>query len=493
MSHIFICYNQADADFAAILRNQIEKAGIDTWMDMGRLRPGQDWSEEIDQAIMNAYALVVIMSPEAKTSEYVTYEWSFALGAGIKVIPVLYKETSLHPRLARLHYLKFTDHVVRPWEDFINCIKEAANSSGLYVVRVPRNALPHVKNAVLALDNPNSVDRVEAIRILAQTDHPSAKEALIYALQHPIQGVRWDAALHISEEQNAIPVLIEAILNANSLIREATQAHILNFGKPALTSLIDALKITTKEQQERVGETLWGFIDTDLETSLVGLLHDPNPSIRRGAVLALKQNGSDFADEAILNAVQDSNEDVRIAAAHRLSNWDYGLKSIDARFIAIQDASVTIRHLAIESFRRTPDDSVKRRMLNVLRDEQPHVAFAAYKALFIMDGTNGAVLKDWIGQCSIESQTDSSQGAQLYVIERLGAHRSIKMYDIHCYIILHENDDEIELCEIDEDNQTGEFVLKGPSLSFKKGVMIKPIGIRVHLNPGIKPLESHSV
>src|SRR5271154_2190134 len=114
MSHIFISYNQEDADFAAVLMTNLEKAGFDTWMDKNRLRAGSDWSQEIDQGIFTAMAVVLVMSPDSRASEYVTYEWSCALGAGVPVIPVLRRDTKIHPRLGRLQYLDFRGSV-RPW------------------------------------------------------------------------------------------------------------------------------------------------------------------------------------------------------------------------------------------------------------------------------------------------------------------------------------------------------------------------------------------
>jgi hypothetical protein len=116
MSHVYISYNQDDSDFAFVLKTEIEKTGFDAWIDKARLRPGADWSEEIDQGIRQALAMIVVMSPSAKASEYVTYEWSFAVGAGIYVIPILYKKTALHPRLSRYQYLDFTNPSVRPWK-----------------------------------------------------------------------------------------------------------------------------------------------------------------------------------------------------------------------------------------------------------------------------------------------------------------------------------------------------------------------------------------
>jgi hypothetical protein len=132
MSHVFISYNQEDRDFAAVLMMEIEKAGLDTWIDKKRLRVGTEWSDAIDNAIRGAIAIVVVMSPDAKASEYVTYEWSFAVGAGVYVVPVLHKQTSLHPRLSRYQYLDFTGPV-RPFNDLIDHLKELKNTKRPYL------------------------------------------------------------------------------------------------------------------------------------------------------------------------------------------------------------------------------------------------------------------------------------------------------------------------------------------------------------------------
>src|ERR1051326_5304495 len=125
--HVFISYKHEDGDFAQVLIYKIREAGFETWVDNDRLHAGEDWRAEIDAAIKSAVALVVVMTPESKASEYVTYEWAFAWGAGVKVIPVLYKETTLHPRLEALHYLNFTNRTVRPWEALMSVLNKAAS------------------------------------------------------------------------------------------------------------------------------------------------------------------------------------------------------------------------------------------------------------------------------------------------------------------------------------------------------------------------------
>jgi hypothetical protein len=87
------------------------------------------WRRGIDDAIKGAFVLTVVMTPEAKASEYVTYEWAFAWGAGVKVIPLLLKRTQLHPRLESLQYLEFTNRHTRPWDALIALLREAESSS----------------------------------------------------------------------------------------------------------------------------------------------------------------------------------------------------------------------------------------------------------------------------------------------------------------------------------------------------------------------------
>src|SRR6059036_818202 len=102
--YVFISYKHEDGDFAQVLIYKIQEAGFETWVDSDRLHAGEDWRAEIDSAMKNAFALIVIMTSEAKASEYVTYEWAFAWGVGVKVIPIMLKTTPLHPRLEALQY-----------------------------------------------------------------------------------------------------------------------------------------------------------------------------------------------------------------------------------------------------------------------------------------------------------------------------------------------------------------------------------------------------
>jgi len=129
MNHIFISHSHEDGDFADVLHERLaHQAGFTVWKDNDGIRGGEDWRREIDLAIKEAFALIVVMTSEAKASEYVTYEWAFAWGAGVKVFPIMLKGTELHPRLESLQYLDFTNRNARPWDKLIELLRETESS-----------------------------------------------------------------------------------------------------------------------------------------------------------------------------------------------------------------------------------------------------------------------------------------------------------------------------------------------------------------------------
>ena len=122
--HVFLSHSKHDGDFAELTKLRLEKEGFSAWIDNDRLEPGVDWRQEIDDSIKASRALVAIMSPEARESEYVTYEWAYAWGREVPLIPLMLVETPLHPRLAALQYLDFTNRRARPWDKLFATIRK---------------------------------------------------------------------------------------------------------------------------------------------------------------------------------------------------------------------------------------------------------------------------------------------------------------------------------------------------------------------------------
>lgn len=135
MNHIFISHSHEDGDFADICKSKLTQAGLTAVTDTD-IRGGEDWRKDIDRKIQEADAVVVVVTPEAKNSEYVTYEWAFARGVGVEVVPILLKETKLHPRLESLQHLDFTNRAARPWDNLIKRLGEAESPKNPESVRV---------------------------------------------------------------------------------------------------------------------------------------------------------------------------------------------------------------------------------------------------------------------------------------------------------------------------------------------------------------------
>ncbi|MBN1565343.1 MAG: HEAT repeat domain-containing protein [Anaerolineae bacterium] len=328
MAHVFICYKHDDSDFAFILRQHLENAGFQVWMDED-LEAGADWRVEIDLAIETAFALIVIMTPESKQSEYVTYEWAHAIGAGKPVIPIMRRETDLHPRLDAFQYLKFLGHDYRvwPWDQLIETLRKAEANSAMY--NVPKDAPIAVKRAVAALDSHRREERLEALASLEQIDHPSALDALAAACQHAIRDVRVNAGIRLGvrtdcQDVRAIPGLLDAGCykdNRDERLPDWAREYLINrFDNTSLavSFLITGLRHEHEYARRKSAELLGKIGDTSAVPSLLEILQNvsENDELRRESAELLGKIGDASAVPALLEIFQnvDENDELRQTA-----------------------------------------------------------------------------------------------------------------------------------------------------------------------------------
>jgi len=74
MSHIFISYSKQNIDFARHLRKLLQDQGFSVWMDETQLGASERWWSSIESNIKSASAFIVIMSLEARESDWVERE-----------------------------------------------------------------------------------------------------------------------------------------------------------------------------------------------------------------------------------------------------------------------------------------------------------------------------------------------------------------------------------------------------------------------------------
>jgi HEAT repeat protein len=225
-------------------------------------------------------ALILIMSPASLNSKYVAYEWAFALGIGVKVVPVLIAQVGfgeVHPRLEVLQYLDFTHYGAGLWERLIQRLREVEDQHRPNTVRVSRDAPPAVQQAVMALDSYNPAERKTAVETLAQTNHPAAISALASAVQHPTYDVVAQATFRFMEvtqhrDSRATPGLIRILNEGDKRSRsEAIQAlgqigigqvaiaALTIMGKGAIQPIIKAAFDEDMYVRDAAKRLLWGM------------------------------------------------------------------------------------------------------------------------------------------------------------------------------------------------------------------------------------------
>lgn len=103
---IFVSYSRADRDHVAALYADLERLGFLLWRDLHEIAGGEDWWQNITDAIDASETMVLCISPASLKSEIVTKEWLYARQVGTRVIPVIVDDIDFDtlPR-----WMQFTD------------------------------------------------------------------------------------------------------------------------------------------------------------------------------------------------------------------------------------------------------------------------------------------------------------------------------------------------------------------------------------------------
>lgn len=234
MAHVFISYAHADKAFAEELKRQIESAGFKHWIDSEQLRGGEDWRQEIDDGIRKSFVLVVIMTSYAKKSDYVTYEWGFAWGTGVKVVPILLKPLTtqyffklfkktwkLHPRLEASQYIDISSG--DKWGQLIDLLNRMKKDEWIKMW-IPRTASQEIQSALEFLMTSNDPDKLCAYAKIIEKEEGQKQFSvlsLIEALNHEDSIIRAKAAWVLGplRDTRSVSPLIIALKDDDPAVR----------------------------------------------------------------------------------------------------------------------------------------------------------------------------------------------------------------------------------------------------------------------------------
>ncbi len=107
---VFISYSHADRAQIVPLASYLDRLGVEVWLDTKELTAGKVIVEAISEAISNADAYVVAISPSSTQSQWVRHELNVALSLETetgrpKVLPVLLAKADIPSSLAGRRYV----------------------------------------------------------------------------------------------------------------------------------------------------------------------------------------------------------------------------------------------------------------------------------------------------------------------------------------------------------------------------------------------------
>jgi TIR domain len=130
MPTVFLSYARADAEIVDKIANDLKTEGINVWLDRERLKPGDLWASQIEEALKTADVLIFFISKASVESKWVNAEFTSAFSkltsvGGTRIIPVLLEEVSKLPlSLAHIQYADFTKSYYAGMRTLLSALKQ---------------------------------------------------------------------------------------------------------------------------------------------------------------------------------------------------------------------------------------------------------------------------------------------------------------------------------------------------------------------------------
>lgn len=109
MPSAFLSYSHLDKPFATKLAADLERQGINCWIDESGVQIGDPLLSVLGRAIGEMTDFVVVLSPTSIQSSWVAKELEIALSREVRIRPVLYKPCTLPLSLIGRTYADFTN------------------------------------------------------------------------------------------------------------------------------------------------------------------------------------------------------------------------------------------------------------------------------------------------------------------------------------------------------------------------------------------------
>jgi HEAT repeat protein len=320
--HVFISYVRENRAQVDRLARDLEKAGVNVWLDRHSIKPGVNWKIAIRDAIKEGAFFIACFSKEYQSREetHMNEELTLAIErlrtlryGRVWFIPVLLSECDVPARsigagetLLDINWVSLYEN----WEDGIQKI-----------LNVIKPIPPEIQNLITALGSEDRNVRMSAVTALGETDDPSVIPILIQAFKGEDKEVRQEAARALGrigpEAKAAVPVLIDALETEDIWVRKETASTLGQIGPAAKTAVPILLETLNNRDVTLRWSAFWALKaigPKEAKTAvpaLIKALKDEDENVRYYAVQALHQIGPDAetAVPALIKALKDEDED----------------------------------------------------------------------------------------------------------------------------------------------------------------------------------------
>ena len=298
MSHIYISYSREDHDFVDIIEPDLIAQGHPVWRDTSSIERGRDWSEAIEAALRDAYALVVVLSEKSLSNEWVKREVEFARLNDIPIVPAQVETCTIPKELSNVEVANF-------WR--------GREAEGFEQVRFYRQALQQLMNVLdqtrpallymRQLKDPDDGVRENAATKLGELEDGSATEDLIQLLTDQDEGVRCAAAEALGKlkSEPALKSLVRALGDKDPDVCAAAAEALGCIGlAEAVGPLIERLDHSDRYVRASAAKALGALAAVEAVKPLISLVrNDPISDVRQEAGLALSAIGGPIAERAL--------------------------------------------------------------------------------------------------------------------------------------------------------------------------------------------------
>lgn len=305
MAHFYLSYSRENSDFVDIVEADLTERGHPAWRDVSNIKDGNDWNEAIETALRDAYAVVVVLSEKALSSDWVDRELSFAHRKGTPIVTVQLEECLVPNECDRKRLIDLTK--LREAKEFEQ--QQHMYRQGLTALITALDDTYPLRLHVAALGDPDDTAREHGARSLGELGDLGASEALIGALADPDGDVRFAAAEALGklECEAALKSLMRTLEDGNPDVCAAAAIALGQLGQTEpIGPLIKLLDHVDRFVRAGAAQALGTLGAAEAATPLVHIMrNDPISNVRAAAEVALCAIGGPVAARALVRAGVD--------------------------------------------------------------------------------------------------------------------------------------------------------------------------------------------